>query len=101
MKQFARLLLPLLMVTVMLQSCFRPRTEDDQLLEASSTLQATYALDALDACVSGVWKMDVFAIESKYQDLNVSPSMTVIRRTAEQLRLLVLSTRCNTDRWSL
>ena len=78
MKRFAQFLFPLLLSDALLQSCFRPRVEDDQLLEASSTIQADHGFDALDACVSGVWKMDVFAIESKYQDLNISPSMTVI-----------------------
>jgi hypothetical protein len=78
MKRFARLLFPLLLCALLLQSCFRPRVEDDELLEASSTIQASHAFDDLDACVSGVWKMDVYALESKYQDLNISPSMTVI-----------------------
>ncbi len=78
MKRFARILLPLLISAMLLQSCFRPRTEDDQLLEAASTIQADHALDDLDACVSGVWTMDVYAIESKFQDLNITPSMTVI-----------------------
>ncbi|MBE7535014.1 MAG: hypothetical protein HS124_04695 [Anaerolineales bacterium] len=80
MKRLARFALFALTITLLLQSCFRPRVEEEQeeRLEDSATIQATYALDDLDACVSGIWKMDVYAIESKFQDLNIAPSMTVI-----------------------
>lgn len=80
MKKLAQSAFFALTIALLLQSCFQPRTEEEQVqfLEDSATIQATYALDALDACVSGVWKMDVYAIESKFQDLNITPSMQVV-----------------------
>lgn len=80
MKKPALYAFVLFTLALLLQSCFRPRVEEEQgeALEVASTLQATHALDALDACVSGLWTMDVYALETKFQDLNINPNMTVV-----------------------
>jgi hypothetical protein len=78
MKKMIRIIVPLTMLALLLQACFRPRTEDDQQLETAATLQAEANLSDLDACVSGLWKMDVYALQSKFMYLGVTPNMVVI-----------------------
>ncbi len=78
MKIATRSLLFVLMYSLLLQGCFLPREEDDPRLEEAATVQASANLSDLDACVSGVWKMDVFALQNKFMDLNVSDSMLII-----------------------
>lgn len=80
MRRTQMIFLPIIVLTLLLQGCFRPRTDEEtgQNLETAATLQATADLSDLDACISGIWIMDAYALQNKFLDLNVSPYMLVI-----------------------